>query len=148
MSKAWRSASSDWQDRRARLLALALVTMVTAAACKPVRAPEVGRIALESGAAIGSVAAPHGESVVLVLSPEHCVSCDVDLAKWFAPGRDSTVPVSVVLTREPTPDEARTIALLRLPVAGRTAPGTEIDSPCVLRFRDGAPVTHSCEDGR
>ena len=125
--------------------ALALLMLVGTAACQPVPASAVGGIRLEGGAAIGSVAAPHGESVVLVLSPEDCVSCDVDLATWFAPGRDTSLAVAVVLTRAPTPEESRGIALMRLPVVGRVADGERITSPCVLRFRDGAALTPCCE---
>jgi hypothetical protein len=105
---------------------------------------------LESGAAISSIAAPLGTSVVLVISPDQCVSCDVDLARWLAPPRDASgaaaTRISVVLTRAPTADEQRAITLLRLPVVGRLAGSTarRVKSPCVLTFEDARPVAASC----
>lgn len=111
-------------------------------------AAEVAEARLESGAALRSVATARGPSVVLVLSPEHCVSCDVDLAQWFAPGRDTAVPVHVVLTRRPSEEEGRGIALMRLPVAGTIASGPllsrDVAAPCVLRFTDGAVADAAC----
>jgi hypothetical protein len=123
------------------------LVFLVAAACSPVPAGEIAGERMEGGAAINSIAAPLGKSVVLVLSPAQCVSCDVDLARWLSPGRDTTTRVSVVLTREPTAEEQRSIALLRLPVAGHIAKtvGRRVPSPCILRFDDGQPVSSTCD---
>lgn len=122
-----------------------LMSLVTACGAMP--ADGIGDVSLEGGAPLRSVAAARGESVVLVLSPEDCVSCDVHLAEWLGPGRDTARHVAVVLTRAPSATEARSIALLRMPVAGRLdEPGDRrLPSPCLLRFRDGKPVGEDCE---
>lgn len=101
---------------------------------------------MEGGAAIHTIAAPRGRSVVVVMSPADCVSCDLDLARWFSPDRDTTTRVSVVLTREPTADEQRNITLLRLPVAGRVASGRRLGAPCILQFDDGRPTSSRCDN--
>lgn len=125
--------------------------MLLASACAPTPAGGVGDAPMEGGAAIGSAAAARGESFVLVLSPEDCVSCDLNLARWVGPARDTSRHVAVVLTRAPSPEEERSIALLRLPVAGRldkAARDRRLASPCVLRFLDGQPLTDTCEPVR
>lgn len=116
-----------------------------ATACAPVPAVEVPDELLVSGAAIHSIAAPRGKSVVVVISPADCLSCDLDLSRWFTAGRDTAAQVSIVLTREPTADEARNLTVLRLPVAGRLASGRRIDAPCVLQFDDGKPTSSRCD---
>jgi hypothetical protein len=114
-------------------------------------AAEVAEAQLEGGAAVRTVAAPHGESVVLVLSPEDCASCDVDVARWLSPDRDPAVGVQVVLTRAPGEHERRRITLLRLPVAGTLAArgiaSRAVPSPCVLRFADGRLADAACGPG-
>lgn len=104
---------------------------------------------MESGAAIQTVAAPRGKSVVLVISPADCISCDLDLAQWLAPGRDSTHAVRVVLTRAPSAAEQRNITLLRVPVVGQLAGRSfqrRIPAPCILQFIDGQPVSSACAE--
>jgi hypothetical protein len=127
---------------------MAVPIALMTAACAPVPAADVADARMESGAAIHTIAAPRGISVVLVLSPTDCVSCDLDLARWVGPGRDTSTKVSVVLTREPSADEQRNLTLLRLPVAGRVASrglGRRIASPCILQFNDGRPVSSTCD---
>lgn len=123
--------------------------MVMASACGPMPAADVSAVTMQSGAAIGAIAAPHGRSVVLVLSPADCISCDLDLAQWLSPGRDTSTAVRVVLTREPSAAEQRNITLLRVPVAGRLAGRVlqrRVPAPCILQFNDGQLLTSSCAD--
>jgi hypothetical protein len=63
-----------------RIAAASVMAVLLMSACGPTPAGKVPAMTMEGGATIHAIAAPRGRSVVLVLSPADCISCDVDLS--------------------------------------------------------------------
>ena len=74
--------------------------------------------AMADGGTVGDLLLPETASVVLVYPPSECFSCTGLLPQWIELGHQRNVPVSLVLTRQPTQAEANTLKLVRVIPAG------------------------------
>ncbi len=74
--------------------------------------------AMADGRSVGDLLSPETASVVLVYDPSECFSCTGLLPQWIELGREWSVPVRLVLTRQPTPAETNKLKLLRVIPAG------------------------------
>ncbi len=74
--------------------------------------------ALVDGRVVGDVLDPSMTTVILVYSPTDCLTCGGVLGRWVKLGREQDMAVRLVMTSEPTPQEAASLAFLRVEVVG------------------------------
>jgi len=104
---------------RALVLLAGLAAMATLSCQSPVPASQEGAgslaaTAMADGRTVGDLLSRETGSVVLVYPPSECYSCTGLLPQWIELGREWTVPVRLVLTRQPTLAETNKLKLLRV----------------------------------
>ena len=99
-----------------------LLTCLSAlvAGCEPNESPHQRSLdmPLVDGSVVGDVLQPEGLSVVLIYSPSQCFSCSGLLHRWVEFAGEHEADLKLILTKKPSPDEARTLRFLRVDVAG------------------------------
>lgn len=96
-----------------------LFVLLFASACQA--SGDAGRLRLADGHRISELAGPDS-TAILLYDPGHCFSCGTTLPDWMAWRRAHPAQVRLVLTRSPSPGEARQLRAGRVTVDG-VAPG-------------------------
>lgn len=73
---------------------------------------------LEDGGVVSDVLRPETLSVVLLYSPSQCFSCSGLLHRWVEFAGHHEADLKLILTKQPSTDEVRTLRFLRVDVAG------------------------------
>ena len=105
-----------------RLRDVVLLTCLSAmvAGCKANESPHQRSLdmPLDDGGVVSDVLRPETLSVVLIYSPSQCFSCSGLLHRWVEFAGDHEADLKLILTKKPSPAEARTLRFLRVDVAG------------------------------
>lgn len=95
-----------------------LTALMALAAMSCQRHQDVGQLRLEDGRIIRDILDSTGTSVLLIVEPPDCVSCETTLYEWQEWARGPGRTMRVILTRTPTPAERNAIILSRQRVHG------------------------------
>ena len=79
-------------------------------------------------------------SVVLVMSPQECLSCDGILETWVGLGRRSQFELHLLLTSAPSAKQLETLKLQRVPLRGVIAEGPAISEATAYLFAGDVAV--------
>lgn len=125
--------------RRPVFLALRLACV--GAACASDAPDEVLQATLVDGRVLGDLIVNEGAALLLIYSPEECLSCSPAAGSWLAWARERGVAqVLLVLTRPPIAVEAEEIRRQRLPDTLRLGSRWGRASPSALLYTSGALV--------
>ena len=115
---------SLWGAQMARAAKRIGVTLAAASAIVLISCSADGpgtTLTLNDGSEVTPLLREESCSVVLVMSPEECLSCTGILEAWVGLGQASQFEVHLLLTGEPSAKQAEKLTLQRVPLRGITS---------------------------